>query len=66
MASSEVFIIFVSSGFSEYCYNREIERGGEKRRRGEEEKRRRGEEERRGRGREGGEREREGDRDKEK
>ena len=39
MASSEVFIIFVSSGFSEYCYNREIERGGGGRRRGEEEKR---------------------------
>ena len=39
MASSEVFIIFVSSGFSEYCYNREIERGGGG---GEEEKRRRG------------------------
>ena len=60
MASSEVFIIFVSSGFSEYCYNREIERGGG------EEKRRRGEEERRGRGGEGGGRAREGDRDKEK
>ena len=54
MASSEVFILFVSSGFSEYCYNREIERRrGVKRERSEE-----GE----GEGGEGGrEREREGE-----